>query len=162
MDTKVILRYVIVILVLWIIVVLLHKAACQQSETVIQKIDTLVVHDTLRINKTINHVKYKYDTIHIYDTITKQEIVYIKDSAQLYKDSTSEYSLNINAVKLYSYDLNIYKSDTVYKYLEKQKKPKFGQSVTIGPSFSYGYSFTSHKMEPTVGVSIVWGFGVTF
>lgn len=124
--------------------------------------DTCYITDTVTISKFINHNIYKYDTIIINDT------VYIKDNPQVYSDSTEQYSIEINAVKLYDYRLDIYRSDTVYREKiimpsERTKKGSMGQFIGVGIGANYGLCINPYNMQasfqPSIGIGIVYGWG---
>lgn len=126
-----------------------------EPEIIVQR-DTFVVRDTITKKVFIKQDVYHFDTVVINDT------VYIKDEPRHYIDSTELYKVDIEAVKLYNYTVDIYRSDTVYteKYTEIIKQPKkFGQFVGVGLGVNYGLDPVQGKFVPTVGVSIVYGFG---
>lgn len=129
-------------------------------------IDTVVVVkcDTFRYENIRIRDRYIYDTVLINDT------VYIKDESRHYVDSTTNYKVDINAVKLCDYSLDIYKVDTLYQIKEKvsyieDKKP-FKQFIGVGIGVGYGGCVNPNSkvimMEPYVGIHITYGFGYTF
>lgn len=130
--------------------------------TTIIRTDTVVVvqRDTLREVRRIEQVKHHYDTIRVNDT------VYIKDEPQTYMDSTEKYRLSIEAVKLYGYELDLYRADTV-RIVETttqetpKRKGRWGQAVVVGLQVGYGFT-PGLKPEPYVGVGITYGFGYTW
>lgn len=138
---------------------------CTSSPPPTIQTDTVyhTVHDTITTIKVINHTKHHYDTIIISDT------VYIKDIPQLYQDSTEDYNLSINAVKLYDYTLSLYK-DTVFiettKPVQVPQKYKMGQSLLIGVQVGYGLSINPLDMKssfsPYIGLGISYGFGISW
>ena len=75
--------------------------------------DTIVQTDTISYTKIVKQDRYHYDTIMIRDT------VWIADIPQTYTDSCEDFKIDINAVKLYDYSLEIYKVDTFIKEIEK-------------------------------------------
>lgn len=149
--------------------VLFGVRSCQSSQPeIITKTDTVTIvrYDTVREQKIVNQVKYKYDTIVRYDTITQKEIVYIKDEPQHYIDSTSNYRIDINAVKLYDYDLQLYNKNTINnitKVDEIKKSKGFGSfcgvGVEIGAGGFYNPFDKSLGLGPYVGVGFVLGWG---
>ena len=82
--------------------------------------------------------------------------MYIQDTLKNYSFNEKEYDLNINAVKLDNYKLNIHKKDTikytetVYQTIYKPKK----NWITIGLNVGYGYTFKSKQLEPFIGLGI--------
>ena len=98
---------------LFIISLLLFNTCRGGEQKPIEKIDTVyqVKYDTITVNRIINNNIYHYDTIMINDT------VYIKDIPQTYKDSNENYSISINAVKLYDYDLSVIAPNKRYKFV---------------------------------------------
>ncbi len=128
--------------------------------------DTIVVvkHDTLTIRERVKQWQYHYDTIRVHDT------VYIADIPQNYVDSTSDYRLEVNAVKMYDYSLDIYRADTLTRYVpqvsterKKQSRMGFGQSIVVGLQVGYGLGVQPATMqarfEPYVGIGITYGWG---
>ena len=78
--------------------------------------DTIVQTDTISYTKIIKQDRYHYDTIMIRDT------VWIADIPQNYTDSCEDFKIDINAVKLYDYSLEIYRVDTFIKEIEKASR----------------------------------------
>ena len=126
-------------------------------------IEKEIVRDTLVIEKEIPKNCYIYDTVWKYDTITRENVRYIRDTLQVFKDSTEDYSLEAKAVRFDSYKLSIYKVDTVYKPLPERKKPAFKQSVIIGPYVGVGFPLDgTYRFSPEIGIGISYGFGVSW
>ena len=137
------------------------------SEPIDIRYDTIVVvkHDTIRSTRTILQETYKYDTIVLRDT------VFIADIPQNYVDSTQDYRIDIRAVKLYGYDLDIYKADTLTRYVpqipaeskRQSRRGRFGQSIVVGLQAGYGLgvqpSTMQARFEPYIGVGITYGWG---
>lgn len=108
--------------------------------------------DTVYISNTIYKDKIKYDTIHFNNT------VYLKDTLHNYRFIEREYDLAIRAVKLDNYKLDIHAMDTVriiekdtYTVKEVKQKP-----FSVGAGLGVGYSLTSKKIEPFVGITITY------
>lgn len=122
--------------------------------------------DTIYITKvdTIHHTKYINHTNYVYDTIVINDTVWIADIPQTYTDSCEDYRLDINAVKLYDYSLDIYKVDTFIQVKEKvsqiERKRRFGWTVGLSLQGGYGIGIQSRQFEPYVGigVAITWGY----
>ena len=144
---------------LFIISLLLFNTCSGGEQKPIEKIDTVyqVKYDTITVNRIINNNIYHYDTIIINDT------VYIKDIPQTYKDSNENYSISINAVKLYDYDLDIYRQDSVVyidKEIIKHQKYNFWKNrfyVGIGVGCQYGFI----HQQFDVGVQLQVGIRLT-
>lgn len=136
---------------------------CKETEVVhTDTIQTIRV-DTIRVERTF--------TDYIYDTIVVNDTVYVADIPRVYTDSTSDYTLNVRAVKMYDYRLDIFRSDTITRYIqekptEPKKMGKIGQSVVIGLQVGYGFGVQPKTMqarfEPYIGIGITYGFGFTF
>lgn len=114
-------------------------------------IETKISYDTVFFNRTKTEIQY--------DTIMRNDTVYIKDEPHDYRVDTTDYTLDINAVKLNWYKLDIHTRDTVTltrtEIIENtivKKKNRLGFGVFAGPS----YDFINRKM----GVSV--GCGITF
>ena len=119
--------------------------------------------DTIRVERTF--------TDYIYDTIVVNDTVYVADIPRVYTDSTADYALNVRAVKMYDYRLDIFRVDTITRYIqekptEPKKRGKLGQSVVIGLQAGYGLGVQPTTMqarfEPYIGIGITYGFGFTF
>lgn len=136
---------------------------CKGTEVVhTDTIQTIRV-DTIRVERTF--------TDYIYDTIVINDTVYVADIPRVYKDSTADYALNVRAVKMYDYRLDIFRVDTITRYIqekpaEPKKRGKFGHSVVIGLQAGYGLGVQPATMqarfEPYIGIGITYGFGFTF
>lgn len=119
---------------------------------------------TIQKKDTIVEYKYNTDTIYFndiqYKTINVRDTVWIEAKNREYKDSTEDYDITINAVKLNNYQLNIHKRDSIQyenkiireTIVKKEKQNPFGVSLFLGPA----YDLYNKQM----GVSI--GIGVTF
>ena len=96
--------------------------------------DTIVQTDTISYTKIVKQDRYHYDTIMIRDT------VWIADIPQTYTDSCEDFKIDINAVKLYDYSLEIYKVDTFIKEIEKvpQIERKRGWCLSIKAEIQKG------------------------
>ena len=99
------------------------------------------------------------------------DTVYVADIPRVYTDSTADYALNVRAVKMYDYRLDIFRVDTITRYIqekpaEPKKRGKMGQSVVVGLQFGYGLGVQPATMqarfEPYIGIGITYGFGFTF
>lgn len=121
------------------------------------RIDTLIIKE---IDYDTVFEPY-YDTLHHYDTIVRDSVVYIRDIPNTYTYNNSDYTLNINAVKLNWYKLDYHRKDTFtltvpkYVYIEKEKK-RF--QFTHGLQFGLGYGLFNHKPDLYVG----YGFQLKF
>ena len=107
----------------------------KETRTEVIKRDTIVNikkdFDTVFVSKT------KYKDIYHYDTIHHNDIVYVKDTVHNYAFKEKDYNLDINAVRLDNYKLDIHTKDTI-KYTET----------------GYGYGFRSKQLEPYIGLGI--------
>lgn len=139
----------------------------QQTEPICYDTIVVVKHDTIRSIRTILQETYKYDTVVLRDT------VFVADIPQNYVDSTPDYRIDIRAVKLYGYDLDIYKTSTNTQVLprepqaaSKERKGKFGQSIVVGLQAGYGLGIQPSTMqarfEPYVGIGITYGWGYSW
>ena len=136
---------------------------CKVTEVVhTDTIQTIRV-DTIRVERTF--------TNNIYDTIVVNDTVYVADIPRVYTDSTADYALNVRAVKMYDYRLDIFRVDTIIRYTqekptEPKKRGKIGQSVVVGLQAGYGLGVQPTTMqarfEPYIGIGITYGFGFTF
>lgn len=119
------------------------------------------------IKDTIISWKYSTDTVYLskikyvpqikYDTIVQNNIVYVKDSAVVHRDSTENYTIDISAVKLDWYKLDITHKDTVtyvqtvntVTYKKRSNKPQ------IGLYGGLGYDVNGKTFGPEIGIGIV-------
>lgn len=165
-----IVRIAVGVAVLLLLVWLLGYTAKRTNNTSqpleVVRYDTIVVvrHDTIRSTRTILQETYKYDTIMLRDT------VFIADIPQNYVDSTTDYRLEVNAVKMYDYRLDIYRADTFTRYVPQVPTERtetsrrgFGQSIVVGLQVGYGLGVQPATMqarfEPYVGIGITYGWG---
>ncbi len=156
----------IFLLLVWLLGFTARRTESSPTPAEIVRYDTLVVvqHDTIRSTRTILQETYKYDTIMLRDT------VYIADIPQNYVDSTTDYRLEVNAVKMYDYSISIYKTDTFTRYVPQVPTERtetsrrgFGQSIVVGLQVGYGLGVQPATMqarfEPYVGIGITYGWG---
>ena len=157
-------RFLLMIILLTISICLnfyfLREPLVKEIKTEVVKKDTIVTFkkdfDTVFVSQTKYNDIHHYDTIHIKDKITNVEKVYIHDTIKNYSFNEKDYDLDINAVKLDNYKLDIHKKDTVryvetvYQTINKPKKNK----IAIGVQGGYGYGFKSRQLEPYIGLGI--------
>ena len=119
------------------------------------------------IHKRDTVIKWKYDTdtIYITNTRTKYETkvindtVWIKDEPFTTTDSTSNYVIDINAVKLNWYRLKMMKNDTITintTTIRNITAPKSGLYYGLGVGMGYG--FINRKPDIFVGLTIGYRF----
>ena len=132
--------------------------------------DVKIETDTIYITKvdTIHHTKYINHTNYVYDTIVINDTVYIADIPQVYSDSCSDYKIDINAVKLYDYSLDIFRVDTFIQVKEKvsqiERKRGFGWNIGASLQVGYGLNINPSNMQANfspyigVGISVGWGY----
>ena len=132
----------------------LRPPMIKETKTEIIKRDTIV--NTIRDFDTVYVTNTKYKDIYHYDTIHKENKVYIQDTVHNYAFNEKDYNLDINAVRLDNYKLVIHTKDTikytetVYQTIYKPNKNK----IVIGVQGGYGYGFNSKQLEPYVGLGI--------
>lgn len=119
------------------------------------KKDTIV--DWKYSTDTVYFSKIKYKDKIVYDTIHKNDVVYIRDTAVVHRDSTSDYTIDISAVRLDWYKLDISHKDTVtvtntITTIVKEKRKPLGFGVFAGPSYD--------PINKSFGLSV--GAGITF
>ena len=121
------------------------------------------------VEKTDTIVEYKYNTDTIYNTktnteykyITINDTVYIENKPEIYKDSTDNYDITIQSVKMDWYKLNIHHRDTITYTKEiiknvytKSKKQHFNHGITLG----VGYGVWNQKPDLFIGYSVMYSF----
>ena len=113
-------------------------------------------------------VEYKYRTDTIYNTKTNTEYkyltindtVYIENKPEIYKDSTDNYDITIQSVKMDWYKLNIHHRDTItytkeiIKNVYNKKKQHFNHGITLG----VGYGVWNQKPDLFIGYSVMYSF----
>lgn len=153
----------IIVSILLILSVILNVRQCSIINEIpkYEKIDTVLRIDTFIDHKIDYDTVFNNDTIHTTDTIVRDSVVYIRDVPFTYKYNTSDYDLEINAVKLNWHKLNYHRKDTFtltvpqYVYIEREKK-RF--QFTHGLQFGLGYGLFNHKPDLYVG----YGFQLKF
>ena len=123
----------------------------------------------ITVQKRDTIVEYKYSTDTIYNTktnteykyITINDTVYIANKPEIYKDSTENYDITINAVKLNNYQLNIHHTDTITYTNEiiknvyiKKKQNHFTHGISLG----FGYGFINRRPDLFIGYSVMYSF----
>ena len=120
------------------------------------------------VEKTDTIVEYKYSTDTIYNTktnteykyITKNDTAYIENKPEIYKDSTDNYDITIQSVKMDWYKLNIHHRDTItntkeiIKNVYNKKKQHFNHGITLG----VGYGVWNQKPDLFIGYSVMYSF----
>lgn len=161
MDWKIVLRYFIsicgVILIVTALLSIGYKIGSQNEEKTPQieyKTDTLVVvkRDTIKVVKKVKEFRY--------DTVVVNNTVYIKDTLQHYTDSTDMYKIDIEAVRLDNYRLDIYRSDSLVHitdsvFIYKENKDSWWKNrfvVTAG--IGVGYGLINKNFDCYVGVGV--------
>lgn len=122
---------------------------------------------TVQKRDTIVEYKYRTDTIYNtktnteYKNITINDTVYIESKPEIYKDSTDNYDITIQSVKMDWYKLNIHHRDTITYTKEiiknvytKPKKQHFNHGITLG----VGYGVWNQKPDLFIGYSVMYSF----
>ena len=139
----------------------LREPLVKEIKTEVVKKDTVVTFkkdfDTVYISQTKYNDIHHYDTIHIKDKITNVEKVYISDSIKNYSFNEQDYDLDINAVKLDNYKLDIHKKDTV-RYVETINSVTYKQRSNkpqIGIFGGLGYDLKGKTFGTEIGIGVV-------
>ena len=153
-DMKVLLIILLTISIILNFYLFLRQPMIKETMTEVIKRDTIINikkdFDTVFVSNT------KYKDIYHYDTIHHNNIVYVKDTIHNYAFKEKDYDLDINAVRLDNYKLDIHTKDTikytetVYQTIYKPKKNK----IAIGVQGGYGFGFKSKQLEPYIGLGI--------
>lgn len=126
------------------------------------------VEKEVTVEKTDTIVEYKYKTDTIYNTktnteykyLTKNDTVYIENKPEIYKDSTDNYDITIQSVKMDWYKLNIHHRDTItytkeiIKNVYNKKKQHFNHGITLG----VGFGLWNQKPDLFIGYSVMYSF----
>ena len=122
----------------------------------------------ITVQKRDTIVEYKYSTDTIYNTKTNTEYkyltindtAYIESKPEIYKDSTDNYDITIQSVKMDWYKLNIHHRDTItntkeiIKNVYNKKKQHFNHGITLG----VGYGVWNQKPDLFIGYSVMYSF----
>ena len=134
----------------------LREPLVKEVKTEIEKKDTIV---TFKKNfDTVFVCETKYNDIYHFDTIHVKDKVYIQDTLKNYSFNEKEYDLNINAVKLENYKLDIHTKDTIkfvqtintVTYKQRSNKPQ------IGIFGGVGYDIKGKTFGPQIGIGVVF------
>ena len=120
------------------------------------------------VQKRDTIVEYKYSTDTIYNTktnteykyITINDTIYIENKPEIYNDSTENYDITINSVKLNSYQLNIHHRDTItytneiIKNVYNKKRQHLNHGITLG----VGYGVWNKRPDLFIGYSVMYSF----
>ena len=126
-----------------------------EKEVIVEKTDTIIdyIYKTDTIYNTKKDTEYKYITIN--------DTAYIENKPEIYKDSTDNYDITIQSVKMDWYKLNIHKRDTITYTKEiiknvynKKKQNRFTHGISLG----FGYGFINRKPDLFLGYSIQYNF----
>ena len=149
-----------IISIILIISLVLNVHQCNRKKDVVEIEKEVIVEKC----DTIIQTKLKTDTIYFndiqYKTINVRDTVWIEAKNREYKDSTEDYDITINAVKLNNYQLNIHHTDTItytneiIKNVYIKKKQHFNHGITLG----VGYGVWNQKPDLFIGYSVMYSF----
>ena len=125
-----------------------------EKEVIVEKTDTIIdyMYKTDTIYNTKTNTEYKY--------ITRNDSIYIENKPEIYKDSTDNYDITIQSVKMDWYKLNIHHRDTItntkeiIKNVYNKKKQHFNHGITLG----VGYGVWNQKPDLFIGYSVMYSF----
>ena len=125
-----------------------------ETEVIVEKTDTIIdyMYKTDTIYNTKTNTEYKY--------LTKNDTVYIENKPEIYKDSTDNYDITIQSVKMDWYKLNIHHRDTItytkeiIKNVYNKKKQHFNHGITLG----VGFGLWNQKPDLFIGYSVMYSF----
>ena len=126
-----------------------------EKEVIVEKTDTIV--DYMYKTDTIYNTKTNTE----YKNIAINDTVYIENKPEIYKDSTDNYDITIQSVKMDWYKLNIHHRDTITYTKEiiknvytKPKKQHLNHGITLG----VGYGVWNQKPDLFIGYSVMYSF----
>ena len=152
---------ILIMVALLIISLMLNLWQWLKPDVVVEKVRTETINDTIISWKystdTVFADKIKYKNKIVYDTIVQNNTVYLKDSAVVHRDSTENYTIDISAVKLDWYKLDITHKVTVtyvqtvntVTYKPRSNKPQ------IGVFGGLGYDIKGKTFGPEIGIGVV-------
>ena len=153
-------KLIYILSIILIISLALNVYQCNRKKDVAEIEKEVIVEKT----DTIIQTKLKTDTIYFndiqYKTMNVKDTVWIEAKNREYKDSTEDYDITINAVKLNNYQLNIHKRDSIQyenkiikeTIVKKEKQNPFGVSLFLGP----GYDLYNKQMGVSVGIGLTF------
>ena len=153
-------KLIYILSIILIISLALNVYQCNRKKDVAEIEKEVIVEKT----DTIIQTKLKTDTIYFndiqYKTINVKDTVWIEAKNREYKDSTEDYDITINAVKLNNYQLNIHKRDSIQyenkiikeTIVKKEKQNPFGVSLFLGPA----YDLYNKQMGVSVGIGLTF------
>lgn len=160
------LKYLIALVVGFLFGLLVHNLLKDHEETP----DPVILTDTIHVNDTIIRDKTKYVFSTSYDTIVVRDTDTIRieipiDHKQYSDTFRTDSSLIALGIEYSGYRANIDNIDMTYRFQVDPrtivKKKGWGQFVGVGAYAGYGLGLNGNTVlaTPSVGVSIVYGFG---
>lgn len=132
-------------------------------EKTVEKKDTVIVTRLKTDTVFITNDKIRFKTIYINDTM------YIEDKPYTYKDSTNDYKIQINGVKINWYNLDVFKKDTITKEItsikyinnnnnDNTKKYSIKDHLKYGIGVGAGYGLINKQPDVYLGVFFGYSF----
>ena len=154
-DMKILLIILLTMSIILNLYLFLRPPMIKETSTEVIKRDTII--NWNYSTDTVFADKIKYKNKIVYDTIVKDNTVYVKDSAVVHRDSTENYTIDISAVKLDWYKLDITHKDTVTYvqtvnntiYKQRKNKPQ------IGVFGGLGFDMKGRTFGPQIGIGVV-------
>ena len=136
----------------------------QKQADSITVIDTFIEYFTLFETETVYVDQIKEVPQYIPRTVVINDTTYIERIQQVYRDTTPSYNIEIGAVELNYYKLDVHHTDTLrfrdtiqlnVPIIEKKPKPKrWGLGIQTG----VGYAPNNNNISPYIGVGISYNF----
>lgn len=132
----------------------------QKQADSVAVIDTFIEYFTLFETETVYVDQIKEIPKYIPKTVVINDTTYIEKIQQIYRDTTPSYNIEIGAVELNYYKLDVHHTDTLrftdtiqlnVPIIEKKPKPK---RWGIGVQTGVGYAPNSNNISPYIGVGI--------
>jgi len=164
-KTRQYIRIVFIIIVsILCLVGILNIAQCEKNSDrvskIVTKVDTLYLHDTLRIEKPTPKIIRNIDTIlvEVKDTIHIKDTIYLKlpKEQRVYQNKNyqawiSGYRPVLDSIHIYRNTQQIITSTTINT---KQKRSRWGIGIHAG----YGLTFQNNEIQPAPNI----GFGLSY
>lgn len=145
-------------------VVIFNIVQCDRGDSrileIVTNVDTLYLHDTLRIEKPTPKIKRDIDTflVEVKDTIHIKDTIYLKlpKEQKVYQDNTyqawiSGYRPELDSIHIFHNTQQIITSTTINT---KQKRGRWGIGIHAG----YGLTFQNNEIQPAPNI----GFGLSY
>lgn len=137
-----------------------------KTEKKIEYRDTLIRY-VKDYSKTIDYSKNIIPSLPQYvfvtDTVMRDSVVYVRDTAVTYTFKERDYNVEISAVKLYNYSIELHpeipvqiQTETITNTVYRNKR--FTHGIQIGVGAQYNLITNKVGVGPYIGYGLTWNF----